>query len=335
MKSPITNKPMELMRKPIELTFRKEAFRVSYHYFLCTDSKEEFTNTALDEINQTQVYNQYREKYGVPFPEEILAIREKYNVSASRMSELLGLGANTYRLYESGEMPSVANGRLILSNKEPQAFINQVEASSHFLTKKDQEKLIATAKRIQEKELEHCWDILFEEKIFNNHKPGEYNGYKTPNLDKVAMVISYFSRNSIELYKTKLNKLLFYADFLMYNKTGYSITGITYKAIPYGPVPSEYDKMYIKLCDDGKIVINLIPINDNNFAELIKPRDLVEDNLSTIEIKALSAVVDRFGSLNTKNIVDISHEERAWKDNEQHRSLISYQQYAFELQAIK
>ncbi|WP_425443439.1 hypothetical protein [Sphingobacterium gobiense] len=39
------------------------------------------------------------------------------------MSEVLGLGVNTYRLYESGEMPTVANGRLILSVRDPEELL--------------------------------------------------------------------------------------------------------------------------------------------------------------------------------------------------------------------
>lgn len=55
------------------------------------------------------------------------------------MSEILGLGSNAYRLYESGEIPSVSIGRLILSIKEPEEFRRQIEFSSHLL--KDIEKL--------------------------------------------------------------------------------------------------------------------------------------------------------------------------------------------------
>ena len=80
----------------------------------------------MDLININQVHNLYREKYGIPFPEEIKAIREKYEVSAKKMSEILGLGSNAYRLYESGEMPTVSNGRLILSIKEPEEFKKQI-----------------------------------------------------------------------------------------------------------------------------------------------------------------------------------------------------------------
>jgi|GEM_PF-3672906 len=35
------------------------------------DSGEGFTDTSTDEINITQVHNQYRERLNIPFPEEI------------------------------------------------------------------------------------------------------------------------------------------------------------------------------------------------------------------------------------------------------------------------
>ncbi|MFW0717791.1 type II toxin-antitoxin system antitoxin SocA domain-containing protein [Pedobacter sp. N23S346] len=334
MKSPFSQKTMPVKHKEFNFTFRKEQFTIRYHYYYCSQTDEEFTDDRLDEINISQVYNQYREKYGVPFPEEISAIREKYNVSASRMSEILGLGANTYRLYESGEMPSVANGRLILSIDKPETFIEQVEASAHFLSEKEQQKLISHSRKIKEEEVKNFWDHMFEEKIFPDHKPSKYNGYKIPDMEKISEVISYFGKKGIELYKTKLNKLLFYADFLSYKRTAYSITGITYKAIPYGPVPSEYDKLFIKLCDDGKIDIETIQFKDGNFGEKIKAVQNNDVTLSDTEQEILSEVVKFFQNSNTKQIVDISHSEPAWKENESDRSAINYQKYAFDLIAL-
>lgn len=334
MKSPNTGKVMLLKRKTLLLNFRKEPFEIRYHYYLCEDTAEEFTTDALDEINIKQVHNQYREKYGVPFPEEIVDIREKYGLSAARMSEILGLGVNTYRLYESGEMPSIANGRLILSVREPEAFIRQVQASSHFLSTKEMDKLIAAAKKIQEEEALNSWNYLFEEKIFHTYNPCEYNGYKTPDLDKVAEVISYLDCKRIPLYKTKLNKLLFYADFYCYGQFGHSLTGTTYKAIPFGPVPSEYDKMYIKLCDDEKINIKTVNFNDEIFGEKIETTASVKTTLQQFEIDILDTITEKFKSFKTDKIVKVSHDEPAWIDNAQDKSLISYQKYAFNLVAF-
>ena len=56
---------------------------------------------------------------------EIQNIRNQYSISAGKMSEILGFGTNSYRLYEGGEIPSVSNGRLILAVKDPGDFKKQ------------------------------------------------------------------------------------------------------------------------------------------------------------------------------------------------------------------
>jgi len=333
MNSPFNKKPMLLKHEEVEFKFRKEPFKIWYHFYECTQTNERFTNEHLDTINMNQVYNQYREKYGIPFPEEIIAIREKYGVSAAKMSEILGLGANTYRLYESGEMPSVSNGRLIGSVDSPDAFINQVEASNHFLLEKEQQKLISIATKIKEKEPANLWDHLFEQKIFLEHKPCADNGYKTPDLEKISQVIGFFSSRT-DLFKTKLNKLLFYTDFLMYKKTACSMTGITYRAIPFGPVPVEYDKMYVKLCDDKEIEINTVYFSDGNYGEQIKSLKNNKRTFSEAESEVLTTIADKLCDKNTKEIVDISHLESAWQENESEKLPISYQKYAFELKSF-
>jgi len=71
-----------LFKEPGKLTYRKEDFSFNFHGYRCEDSKEQFTTTALGNINIGQAYNQYREKYNIPFPEEIKAIRKKYELSA-------------------------------------------------------------------------------------------------------------------------------------------------------------------------------------------------------------------------------------------------------------
>jgi len=334
MRSPITGKEMKLIKEKATLPFRKDEFEVVYHYYLCEDTKEQFTDDELDNINIVQVHNQYREKYGIPFPEEIQKIREKYGVSASKMSEILGFGPNTYRLYESGEMPSVSNGRLILSINQPEEFIRQVQASKHLLSEKEINKYIETAKEIESEEQNDYWEKLFELQIFQFDKPNEYSGYRKPDFEKIAQVIAYFS-DKIELFKTKLNKLLFYADFVMYQRTGHSITGIKYRAIPYGPVPAEYEKLYLKLQDDQKIDIVEVGFDNGNYGELIKSNQNAElEKFAPTELSVLDSIINRFKGMTTKQVVEISHNELAWKENKEERRVISYQKYAFNIQAL-
>ncbi|MCW3116851.1 MAG: hypothetical protein JWM28_933 [Chitinophagaceae bacterium] len=335
MQSPVTGKPMKLVKEPgIKLSFRKEEFEITYHYYLCDDSKEQFTSDELDRINQVQVHNRYREKYGIPFPKEIKAIREKYDISASKMSEILGFGANSYRLYEGGDIPSIANGRLILAIKHPKDFIKQLEASAHILSEKELKKYTQRAEYLLEEQKKNAWDIIFSKHIFTNEKENEYSGYKKPDYTRIANMISFFSR-SISPYKTKLNKLFFYCDFYYFSLTGFSMTGLTYKAITLGPVPAQFDLLYSKLCDDGLVNIELELFTNGNYGELIVGLQKFDELLfNSEELGVMKKVLEIFGPLKTNRVVELSHEEFAWIDNNEGKELISYPKYAFDLKNI-
>ena len=334
MKSPITGKKMVLKKEHTQLSFRKELFPVVYHSYVCEDTNEHYTDDSLDGINMVQVHNQYREKYGIPFPEEIVKIRGNYEVSARNMADILGFGPNSSPLYEAGEMPSVSNGRLIFSVAQPMEFIRQVEASSHILSRKEMATCIEKAKQLQARDKADYWEKLLEQQIFQFDQPNEFSGYKKPDFEKIVEVIAWLS-DKVELFKTKLNKLLFYADFMHYQRTGYSMTGIKYRAIPFGPVPAEYEKLYLKLQDDQMIQITEVAFDNGNFGELVTVQSPHlrpgSGTLSAGEIAVLDAVVKRFEGLTTRQIVDISHQEPAWRENQAERNIISYQKFAFGL----
>jgi len=137
MKSPFTDGEATLQYEKRELEFRKDVFTVTQFYYRCSDTKEEFTTDELDQINVNQLYNQYRERYGVPFPDEIKEIREQYGLSATKMSEILGFGVNSYRQYEGGDIPTVASGRLIQAAKDPEEFKKFLDDSKAVLTDRE------------------------------------------------------------------------------------------------------------------------------------------------------------------------------------------------------
>ena len=126
MISPFTGGNATLRQEKSELTFRKEQFQYIHQFYECDETKERFTTTELDDVNIAQVYNQYRAKYGIPFPDEIKRIRQRYGLSASKMSQILGFGDNQYRLYENGDIPSETNGKILMSIQNPQIFENFV-----------------------------------------------------------------------------------------------------------------------------------------------------------------------------------------------------------------
>ena len=69
---------MKLVKENRTMVFRKEKFEVVFHAYKCEDTGEQFEDETLAELNYNQLINQYREKYVIPFPEQIKKTREKY-----------------------------------------------------------------------------------------------------------------------------------------------------------------------------------------------------------------------------------------------------------------
>ena len=203
MKSPITGKPMELIREKRSLEFRKETFEVSYHYYRCADSGEEFVDETTGNLNLAQVYNAYRAKHKLPYVEEIRAIRQKYELPATAMSDVLGFGVNQYRLYEGGDIPSETNARLIQMAEDPNEFLRLIELSDA-VQGRQKEKLIKRTALLKDQvtPLEQM-----KEKMLGVNNPGELNGYKRTSPQKAYHAIRFFADHLTPL-KTSLNKLL-------------------------------------------------------------------------------------------------------------------------------
>lgn len=331
MKSPITGLEMKLTKEQRSMIFRKETFDIVFHYYQCEDSGEQFTSAALDELNMNQVYNQYRDKFNIPFPDEINNIRSKYGLSASKMSEILGFGVNSYRQYEAGEIPSVANAKLIQMVDDPQNFM-EMTALCGTLDEKARVKYIQKAIFLAEEKKRNIFNINFKEYLLGNHLADIYSGYRNPNFEKITEMVVYFS-DKLSPFKTKMNKLLFYADFLMFKQSCFSISGMRYKAIEMGPVPINFQSIFEYLANKDEIDIFTTEFPQGYIGEQFKAkngRPFRVELFSENELNVLEKVANVFKPTSTNQIIEISHLEEAWKKNEKNKSVISYE-YAFDL----
>lgn len=325
---------MKLTKERRSIAFRKETFEIVFHYYKCEDSGEQYTTTSMDEVNMNQVYNQYRDKFNIPFPDEILRIREKYGLSAARMSEILGFGINSYRQYEAGEMPSVANAKLIQLVEDPKKFIDMVELCGT-LDEKVKAKYIQKAQLLVEDKKKNLFNLNFKEYLLGNHLADIYSGYRNPNFEKLTEMVVFFS-DRLSPFKTKMNKLLFYADFLMFKQSCFSISGVRYKAIDMGPVPNNFQSIFEYLANNDEIEIYNIEFPNGYTGEQFKARKdrmFNADLFTEKELNNLEKVASAFKETSTGDIIELSHLEEAWKKNEKDKGLISYE-YAFELNQL-
>ncbi len=331
MKSPFTGKEMNIVKEWRTMNFRKDEFRVLFHSYQCKDTGECFENDAFAQLNYNQLVNQYRVKYGIPFPEQIISIRNKYNLSAAKMSEILGFGTNVYRQYEGGEVPNQSNAKLIKLADDPHEFKKLVDYCSTL-----DWKLVAKIYRTIDNLLEGLKKFKFEKQLehyfFGIFHPNIFTGFKTPDLRKFSEMVVYFTEK-LEPWKTKLNKLLFYTDFTMFRQTGFSMSGIPYRAIPMGPVPNNFNSIFEYLANKDDLDILYTNFADGGIGEQFKtnPDKAFNNKLfSEAELQILESVAERFKNTSTNEIIEISHKEKAWIENSAEKKLIDYN-YAFVL----
>ncbi len=332
MQSPITGKEMSLKFELRKLDFRKESFDVAYHFFQCEETGEQFTTTEMDELNMIQLYNQYREKHKLPFPEEIKEIREKYGLAATKMAEILGFGINSYRNYESGEVPSQANARLIQLANDPEKFRDLVELSDA-LEGNAKERLVKKLEGLIDEQHENYFSLELQDYLLGDHVSDQYSGYRRPSIDKLTEMVVYFSER-LSPFTTKLNKLLFYADFVSFKLYCQSMSGARYRAIDRGPVPNNFHSIFDFMANNGSININHVVFPNGNEGEEFRAnpnRQFNRELFSDAEIKVLERVSSHFKEISTSDIIEYSHKEKAWIENAKDKKMISYKDYAFEL----
>jgi uncharacterized phage-associated protein len=136
-----------------------------------------------------------------------------------------------------------------------------------------------------------------------------FTGRRSFSFEKLAAMTAYIVHRAADLYKTKLNKLLFYADFTHYLRTGTAISGARYLHLPYGPVPDGYERVIETLSKAGTIWFE-----QRGDAQLIGGRrDPIIEKLTVEETETLDRILDRLGTMTSTELTRLSHQEKGYR----------------------
>jgi len=320
-------KPMRVVYEPETMKFRGEEYSCVYISFRDDESGESFTTTESDTVWYNQVTNQYREKHGIPYTDEIIALRELYGLSAAKMSLILGFGANQYRLYEDGEVPSESNGKMIRSAMNPRSFLELVRSSKNQLTEREFAKIIDRVDeviKLSDGRDNESWEMS---RLFLSGR-GLVNGFAPQSITRLKNLLLYVLGQMGETFQTKMNKVLFYIDFLSYRERGIAISGLSYKAIEFGPVPQRWDRVYSSFDEvEGQVRL----VQDQECLSLRAASDADISCFSSEEISVIDEVCKRLKSLSSREVSTLSHQEPAWKNHLHQLAPIPFEE-AFTLQ---
>lgn len=321
MVSPITGGRVKEVIKKETHQFRGFAFEVNSAYYVCEDTGELFTESSQDILLFNELYSQYRLKTGIPFPEEIREIRERYGLNMTQMTKILGFGANQYARYEDGQVPSESNGKMLRSIESKEIMLNYLEMSRGEFSEDEYGRIrtkVLAAEPVSRNELE-------QQIFYGDTRRSILNGFSRFDCGKLKKMVAFFVAGEGEVFPTKLNKEMFYADFLHYRKYGRSISGLQYQALQFGPVPYHFATIYDNVEDINREYV---------FSHDHECLKLTCDNagmsgFSEEELGILKTVLEKIRPMSTSKIVEESHKESAWQKYQADRSFIPYSEAYF------
>lgn len=312
---------LEIVRGTETIKVRGDVIPVELEYFRCQECNTEFRDPKASEDPLEKAYEAYRRIHGMVSPETLKGFRSQYSLTQQELSDLLGWGGATLSRYENGALQDEAHDTVLKMIMDPKHLLDVVTARPGALgeTKRQQlTKLLQTLVR----EAEQSIPRMLED-VLGVYEPDEYSGYVRLNVTKLLNAMIYFCLGD-EVPKTKLNKLLFYADFKHFKDYTVSITGAQYAHLPYGPAPDRY-QFYIGALQDEEHAIRIEEKIFSTYAgEYLSA--LKEANLSifsTTELKILASVKEHFASFTASAISNLSHKERGFQETRD-GELISY-----------
>ncbi|MEQ1643810.1 MAG: Panacea domain-containing protein [Pyrinomonadaceae bacterium] len=138
-----------------------------------------------------------------------------------------------------------------------------------------------------------------DESVFEGHRPYSHTKY--------AAMMEYLTGKGIHVYKTSLNKLLFYSDLTMFYLTNHGISGAVYHNRPFGPVADSAEPLLNSLVAKEKVQIDprlkTYVANDGELSAALSPE----------EKKVLDWVAATYGDMKASEISEHSHREMAYK----------------------
>lgn len=290
----------------------------------CSKCDNLIYDPELDNETGLKAIELYNKEYGLS-KDQIIELRNKYNLSQELFSKIIGCAKKTLISYEKGTSIPNDNYVIIINSliSNPGMIETLIEANKNQFSAKEYQKI---QDRIANFLAENLIDLEFDD----DYVLSEYNGYTKPNKNKINNIILYFADKCV--LKTKLLKEMFYADFLHYKKTGSSITGLEYAKLNYGPVPEQFEKI-LNACAESKLISYQIDYkNDYEYHNIQKNTDANTQIFLPSELETINQVRNFFADFNSKDIVEFSHAEKAFTETDFYKK-ISYD-YAFDIDRI-
>lgn len=293
-------------------------YPAKYEYCDCTE--EYLTYEDSLDTNDLAFKDAYRKKVGLLTSQEIVEIRNMYDVSQKDFSKILGWGSSTITRYENHQVQDGVHDDVLRKvARDPKWFMELLSRAKRELTDKAYRKYLSKAKEYYHRNRNKYLKESIEAAYMKYEDEGNLTGNADLSIDKAVEVINYLAQNVPNLHKVKLMKMLWYCDYLHYKREEKSITGLVYNALPMGAVPEGYEALVLL---EG-VEYDEVQYDEYTGYKFKAPLDFKVEKLSDAEIQVIDEVIERFKNYNAKQIIDKMHEEEAYRNTPEYQP-ISY-----------
>lgn len=298
---------------------KDEEIMINSHYLECMNCNERILDPKNEDENFIQAYTLFRERKNLLLPEEIIKLREKYDLSQRQLAKILGWSHVTLSRYESGALQSTSHNNELVLIDDPKNMLRILNMNKENLSESEYKRINEKITNIiNEKSGLNLFKMI--EKNFENN-PSEYNGYKEFDKDNLLKIIKYFVSKDDKVFKVKLFKYLWYTDFLSFKNYTMSLTGLKYSKLSMGPVPEDYDLLVSLVLSEGNdIRKELVDFGYSNPGERFYTDEEIDlSNYTEEELEVLERVYEVVSPHNSSSISEFSHKEIGWiqtKDKE-------------------
>lgn len=186
-----------------------------------------------------------------------------------------------------------------------------VKSSRHQLTEKEYAKISTRVQEIVDQYEQCAEEQRAVERLFRSGR-GLANGFAPVSTKRLKNLLLYVLGQMGETYQTKMNKVLFYIDFLSYRERGMAISGLAYNAIEFGPVPQRWDRVYSAF---DEVVERLRLVQNQECVSLEAAGEADMSCFTEQEMTIINEVCAKVKNMTSRAISKMSHEEPAWKDH--------------------
>ncbi len=315
----------ERVAKEETFTVRGETVVVNVEYLRCGNCGDEVLDPAVNPDPFDRAYRVYRQKHALLQPEELEKWRKAHHLTQGELAKLLGIGIATINRYENGALQTESHENLLRLAMDPSNLVKLIEKSEGVFSEARKKNILDRLKESEEISCSLDDTIMVN---FGGTDSNSLNGFRKLNLSRLYNAILFFSKGGV--LKSKLNKLLFYADFKHFKEYTLSITGLRYAHLPYGPVPDNYEMYYATLFSKGLVEFIEEPYPNGYVGEKIRAAKDPDLNVFTpSELRVMASVMEDFKEYNATQIRDFSHGEKGYQQTN-NGEIISYS-YANEL----